>query len=154
MDTRLKDILSRCLLLDLETGPTGEIHKIGAVYQDRSFRREGRFETHTALAELDVFARDAELVLGHNLLGHDLHSLRALSPALTLLKRHVVDTLFLSPLVFPENPYHRLVKNYKLVRATTADPVADCQLAAQVFSEQWEELARRAGAGDGDLLSL
>jgi len=27
-----------------------------------------------------------------------------------------VDTLVLSPLCFPENPYHRLVKDYKLVR--------------------------------------
>ena len=151
MDTRLTDILSRSLLLDLETGPTGEIRKIGAVHGDRVFRREGSFDARTALAELDRFAADAELVLGHNLLGHDLHALRARMPALTLLKRHVVDTLFLSPLVFPENPYHRLVKDYKLVRATVADPVEDCRLAARIFCEQWEELARRAESGAGSV---
>jgi hypothetical protein len=31
VDQRLDAFLSRCLLLDLETGPTGEIRKIGAL---------------------------------------------------------------------------------------------------------------------------
>lgn len=154
MDTRLQDILTRSLLLDLETGPTGSIHKIGAICGDQTFIRQGRFDLDRSLADLSAFATDATLILGHNLLGHDLHMLRALAPALDLLRRPVVDTLFLSPLVFPENPYHRLVKDYKLVRATLSDPVADCRLAAQVFSEQWDELTRRAVAGDLDLLSL
>ncbi|WP_043756020.1 RecQ family ATP-dependent DNA helicase [Imhoffiella purpurea] len=154
MDTRLQDLLDRSLLLDLETGPGGEIHKIGAVHGDRTFYRQVGSDPHRALQELDAFAADAELAVGHNLLGHDLHRLRALSPALRLLDRPVVDTLFLSPLVFPENPYHRLVKNYKLVRATVSDPLADCHLAAQVLTEQWEELERRSAAGDSDLLAL
>ncbi|EGV28461.1 ATP-dependent DNA helicase, RecQ family [Thiorhodococcus drewsii AZ1] len=153
MDARFKDLLNRCLLLDLETGPNGEIHKIGAVQADRTFYRQVGTDPHRALQELDAFAADAELALGHNLLGHDLHRLRALAPALKLLDRPVVDTLFLSPLVFPENPYHRLVKDYKLVRATVSDPLADCHLAAQIFAEQWEELARRSAA-DADLLGL
>ena len=110
MDPRLNDFLSRALLLDLETGPNGALHKIGAVRDGATFLRQGRFDERAALADLDRFAAGAELVLGHNLLGHDLHCLRARQPALALLQRRVVDTLFLSPLAFPENPYHRLVK--------------------------------------------
>ncbi|MBS1201592.1 MAG: ATP-dependent helicase, RecQ family, partial [Chromatiaceae bacterium] len=154
VDPRLDDFLSRCLLLDLETGPNGEIHKIGAIRGERTFIRQGRFDQRSALAELEAFASSAQLVLGHNLLGHDLYALRAREPALSLLKRRVVDTLFLSPLVFPENPYHRLVKDYKLVRDAVSDPVADCRLAGQVFREQWAELARRGAGPDRGLLSL
>jgi ATP-dependent DNA helicase RecQ len=154
VDPRLNDFLSRALLLDLETGPNGALHKIGAVRDGATFLRQGRFDERAALADLDRFAAGAELVLGHNLLGHDLHCLRARQPALALLQRRVVDTLFLSPLAFPENPYHRLVKDYKLVRDTVADPVADCRLAELVFREQWGEFARRALGGEAGLLAI
>ncbi len=153
-DPRLSDFLSRALLLDLETGPTGEVYKIAAIRGESTFERQGHFDAAAALADLDRFAADAELLLGHNLLGHDLHCLRARAPALDLLKRRVVDTLFLSPLAFPENPYHRLVKDYKLVRDSVAEPLADCRLAERVFREQWDELARRAATGESGLLAL
>ncbi len=155
MDSRLDDFLARVLLLDLETGPNGEIHKIGAVCGAwETFLRQGRFDERSALADLERFAAGSTLVLGHNLLGHDLHALRARQPALDLLQRPVVDTLFMSPLAFPENPYHRLVKDYKLVRDSVSDPLADCRLAAQVFREQWAEFARRAAGGEEGLLAL
>jgi ATP-dependent DNA helicase RecQ len=151
-------LIEQALLLDLETGADGEVHKIGAMRGGREFRREGRFELSAALDALTAFAGDAPYVVGHNLLGHDLPTLRALAPALTLLGRPIVDTLYLSPLAFPQNPYHRLVKDYKLVRDSVADPVADCRLAAQVLREQGEALARRladgADAADVDLLAV
>ena len=51
-----------------------------------------------------------------------------LFPELELLRLPVVDTLELSPLAFPENPYHRLVKDYKLVSDARNDPRRDAQL--------------------------
>ncbi|MGR9117164.1 MAG: hypothetical protein ACU85E_15505, partial [Gammaproteobacteria bacterium] len=92
------------------------------------------------LAELDEFAAEADLLLGHNLLQHDLPVCRAVSPQLGVLAKPVVDTLFLSPLAFPENPYHRLVKNYKLVRDSLNDPLADARLADSLFHDQWEAM--------------
>ncbi|MGB5833024.1 MAG: RecQ family ATP-dependent DNA helicase, partial [Thiohalocapsa sp.] len=153
------DQLLRCaLLLDLETGADGAIHKIGAIRNGREFRRQGAFNLRRALAELELFAGDAEFVIGHNLLGHDIPTLRALAPALEqvggLLQRRIVDTLYLSPLAFAENPYHRLVKDYKLVRDSVADPVADCRLAERILREQFDELGRRAALGETDLISL
>jgi len=147
-------LLRRALLLDLETGPDGAIHKIGAVRGERELRIQGRFEQDRALAQLADFAAGADYVIGHNLLGHDLPTLRAQAPALALLARRIVDTLYLSPLAFPQNPYHRLVKNYKLVRDSVADPVADCHLAARVLREQLDELTRRAALGERDLLGV
>ena len=168
IDDLLDSWLDRALLLDLETGPSGCVHKIGATIGGpgpgpgpgaerggvREFRREGRFALGRALEDLTDFAGDAETVIGHNLLGHDLPTLRALAPTLGLLGRPIVDTLYLSPLAFPQNPYHRLVKDYKLVRDSLADPVADCRLAAQVLREQCEEFARRLAADEREAALL
>ena len=150
----LDPLIECALLLDLETGQDGQIHKIGALRDGRELRIQGRFDLERALAQLGDYAAGAEFVIGHNLLGHDLPRLRALAPALELLGGKVIDTLYLSPLAFPQNPYHRLVKDYKLVRDSLADPVADCHLAEQVLREQYDELARRAAASDAERAQL
>ena len=144
--------LSRTLLLDLETTPENpsRILKVGAVLGDRTFFVQGRFHLGDALAELDRLARGAERVLGHNLLDHDLPVLRRVAPGLRLHTLPVVDTLTLSPLAFPANPYHRLVKDYKLVRRSVNDPVADARLAARLFQDQWTSFAET----DPELLAL
>lgn len=136
-----KDFVENCLLLDLETNERDEIFHIGAVYRERTLERKGRFSLSAALSELDELADSAGYLLGHNLLGHDLPCLAALAPHLRLLQKPVVDTLYLSPLAFPENPYHRLVKNYKLIRDSLNNPVADARLAASVFNDQWQSFA-------------
>ncbi len=148
----VESFLQRCLVLDLETGADRQILKIGALLpsgaegspgggQTKDFLRQGSFDVEAALEELDRRAAGGDFVLGHNLLGHDLQVLRAGFPALTLLSKPVVDTLYLSPLAFPENPYHHLVKDYKLVRHSLNDPVADARLAAKVFRDQWQSFA-------------
>lgn len=149
----LKELLSKSLCLDLETTHEGKIFKIGAVFQEHTFEKQGRFNLKEALLELDQFGADATYVLGHNLLGHDLPLLEALSPQLTLLKKPVIDTLYLSPLAFPENPYHRLVKDYKLVRDSINDPVADARLASSVLNDQWESFIT-LGKANHDILSF
>jgi ATP-dependent DNA helicase RecQ len=91
----INEFLDKCLLLDLETDGS-KLYHIGAVYSGQVFERKGRFDTQTALKELDRFADGAEYVLGHNLLGHDLPVLESLAPNLTILQKPVVDTLYLS----------------------------------------------------------
>ena len=147
------DFIAKCLLIDLETTGNKSIHHIGALFGGNKFERSGRFDIAKALSELDAFAAGADFILGHNLLGHDLPILVSLAPGLSLLRKPVVDTLYLSPLAFPANPYHRLVKDYKLVRDSINDPVADARLAASVFCDQWESFASLAKAG-GDVLSF
>jgi RecQ family ATP-dependent DNA helicase len=146
--------LKRCLLLDLEASrPAGDgdagpprVYRVGAMAGDGGeiLDRKGRFRLDAALDKLARMARRADRVLGHNLLGHDLEVLRALAPSHPLLEKPVVDTLYLSPLAFPENPYHHLVKDYKLVRQSRNDPVADARLAAKLFRDQWASFARMA----------
>ena len=138
----LDDLISRTLLLDIETTKSGKVYKIGAVLNERVVATAVESSTRETLHEIDHLSSAAEFVLGHNLLGHDFPVLQSTYPQLTFLKKPVIDTLYLSPLAFPQNPYHRLVKDYKLVRSSVSDPVADAKLAASVFRDQWESFLK------------
>jgi len=130
-------ILSQSLLLDLETHLVAEkLLKVGAVLGERSLFLKGRFSLKDVLRSLDGLSKDAKYVLGHNLLDHDLLVLKQQIPSLHLHTLPVIDTLFLSPIAFPENPYHQLVKDYRLVSTALNDPVNDAQNAAQVFRDE------------------
>ena len=96
-----------------------------------------------SVQKLDDLAEGASFILGHNLIAFDLPHLAAAKPDLKLLKLPVVDTLRLSPLAFPRNPYHRLVKHYQdggLKRGRINDPELDSRLALEVFADQREAL--------------
>jgi ATP-dependent DNA helicase RecQ len=133
-------LLRRALFLDLEVSQSGRILKIGAVLGERTFVRAGPFSLAEGLGELSVLAGSAHCVLGHNLARHDLRVLRETTPRHPLLGLPVIDTLILSPIAFPENPYHRLVKDYKLVRESVNDPVADARQAALLFGDEFQSL--------------
>jgi len=136
-DAQLSELLNRSLLLDLETTRSGRVRHIGAVLNGHVFEKKERAGSAATLKKLDEVAGGADFVLGHNLLGHDFPILKSSSPWLRILQKPVIDTLYLSPIAFPQNPYHRLVKDYKLVRATINNPVEDAKLAASVFKDQW-----------------
>ena len=140
----ISELVKRTLLLDLETTRTGKIRHVGAVFGSNIFEKDQRAGSREVLKALDALAENADFVLGHNLLGHDFPILKAVSPKLEILQKPVIDTLYLSPVAFPQNPYHRLVKNYKLVRATVSSPVEDAKLALSVFRDQWESFVSSA----------
>ncbi|MGR8934973.1 MAG: RecQ family ATP-dependent DNA helicase [Gammaproteobacteria bacterium] len=133
--------LQRVCSVDLESNENGEVFALGAAFGSETLLRKAPFTLGRVLAELHEFAADAAYLLGHNLLRHDLPICRALAPDAKVLTKPAVDTLFLSPLAFPENPYHRLVKDYKLVRDALNDPLADARLAVRLFRDQWQALS-------------
>ena len=142
----------RCLSLDLEVGKEdGRIHAFGAVRGDTGHWYQGSGSA-AELTRLDALADGVSFLLGHNLIEFDLPYLRAAKPDLRLLDLPVIDTLRLSPLAFPRNPYHRLVKHYQdgaLVRGRINDPELDARLALAVFGEQRVALSK----ADPDLLT-
>ena len=99
------------------------------------------------LARLDDLADGVSFLLGHNLIAFDLPHLAAALPGLQLLKLPAVDTLRLSPLAFPRNPYHHLVKHYqdgRLKRGRVNDPELDSRLALEVFRDEQAALKETA----------
>ena len=133
----------RRLSLDLEVGKEdGRIRAFGAVRGDTGQGYSGSGSA-AALAKLDELADGASFVLGHNLIAFDLPHLKAAKPELQLLTLPAVDTLRLSPLAFPRNPYHHLVKHYQdggLKRGQVNDPELDSRLALELFGDQRKAL--------------
>jgi ATP-dependent DNA helicase RecQ len=131
----------QCLCLDIETSTDAEVqvHKMAAWRADtgKYSAFQGRFSAVKIRTELDELSQGASFLLGHNVTGHDLPVLAKLYPGLALHRLPVIDTLWLSPLAFPQNPYHSLVKDYKLVKDTCNDPLKDAQLSFRLFNDQF-----------------
>ena len=139
MDTTIAEFLNSCLVFDIEINEKNRVYSLGAVLGESIFRTPvGRSVSQSVLEEFNEFGRSAEYIIGHNILAHDIPKLQELAPDLAVLAKPAIDTLYLSPLAYPANPYHRLVKNYQLVRDSLSDPVEDAKLAGRVFAEQWE----------------
>jgi ATP-dependent DNA helicase RecQ len=132
----LKRFLSDPLIIDFEATPDGELFHIGAVFNGRIFNEENISNPVPALQRLSKFAQGATCVLGHNIIRHDLALAHDLCPNAAILSLIAIDTLVLSPLAFPENPYHRLIKGYKLLSASKNNPVADAKLSMVLFEDQ------------------
>lgn len=126
---------SRYVFVDIEVGlKDHKIHDIGAL------RWDGAVYHSANKRELMDFLKDVGFVCGHNIINHDVKYLFVEGTCRYLL----VDTLFMSPLLFPERPYHRLLKDDKLVSEQMNNPVNDCEKARDLLMDEiarWEELS-------------
>ena len=136
---------ARCLCLDIETARQDRLvlREIGAFRPDLDARLKLSGNAPDLSARLDALTQDAAFVLGHNVIAFDQPALAVLHPALALHRLPLIDTLELSPIAFPQNPYHRLVKDYKLCTTTRNDPVQDAELAYALFLDQRAALQAR-----------
>ena len=126
---------SRCAFIDVEVGMNDHrIHDIGALKCDGAiFHSANR-------SELLAFLKDVDFVCGHNIIHHDAKYLFGDVAHQWML----VDTLYVSPLLFPERPYHHLLKDDKLVSDQANNPVNDCEKAYDLLMDevaQWEALS-------------
>ena len=120
--------------VDVEVGVKDHaIHDIGAI------RHDGQTFHKVSRDELLGFIADIDYVCGHNIIHHDARYLFKDRP----IRQFLVDTLYISPLMFPERPYHRLIKDDKLLVDQLNNPVNDCEKARDLlFDEisQWKSL--------------
>ena len=149
----------KSLIFDLEVAPgksdqTDRIFMVGALRPDTGAELERKVEKDLAqaLAALDDLGHGASFVLGHNVVSHDLPILKQQAPQLALHQLPVVDTLLLSPLAFPQNPYHRLVKDYKLIRDSLNSPLSDCHSTLTLFNDQRQAFSSLNNTHQAELL--
>jgi len=136
---KITTVLHQSVLVDLEIHPeTQQLLKIGAWRPEGHTKLyyDGRFNRSDALAALFEFIRSSHFIIGHNIQSHDWAYLMKADPHFSQLKDRLIDTLILNPLAFPENPYHHLVKDYKIQRESINDPVEDCKQTAKLFKDQ------------------
>lgn len=134
------------LCVDAEISPPdrGRIFLLGAVRSDdgRALSLGARRSTvDEVILRLDGLTSGARFLVGHNLKRHDRPALQAQFPGLALLRLPVLDTLELSALAFPTNPYHRLVKGYKLCSDARNDPLKDARLTLDLLADEIDALA-------------
>ncbi len=142
----------RCISVDLEVGRRDKrIFALAAVDQETgaalTFTEENlrTIGQSAALAQLDDFVEAGDCLVGHNLIDFDMRHLEAAAPQMRMLRLPVLDTLRLSPLAFPANPYHKLVKHYRdggLVRGQINNPELDARQALDLLADEREALSR------------
>ena len=103
-----------------------------------AIREDGAVMHSRSKAEFDVFVSKCDVICGHNIINHDLKYM-------TLDNNPtIVDTLFLSPLLFPQRPYHHLVKDDKLQVDELNNPVNDSMKARDLLNDEvaaWSQLS-------------
>lgn len=87
------------------------------------------------------FINGSDFIVGHNIVWHDLKYLSPLLMAAHVDVAQVIDTLYLSPLLFPMRPYHNLVKDDKLQRDELNNPLNDAKKAKELFDDECSAFA-------------
>ncbi|MGY6522178.1 MAG: RecQ family ATP-dependent DNA helicase [Mongoliitalea sp.] len=113
--------------LDIEVDPqSGKLLDFGAIHGDGSAFHGSNIH------KFQEFVGNPTFVCGHNILTHDLPYLQKKGLHFT----HVIDTLYLSPLLFPRKPYHKLVKDDKLQSDSLSNPLNDAIKAKDLFHDE------------------
>ena len=121
-------------IVDVEVGlKDHKIHDIGAL------RHDGAIYHNASKEKFFEFLNDTDYICGHNIIHHDAKYLFTDN----ICHQILVDTLYVSPLLFPERPYHRLVKDDKLLSEQLNNPVNDCEKAKDLLLDEiarWNSL--------------
>lgn len=125
---------SRYAFVDVEVGLKDKrIHDIGILRWDGA-------KYHSADKRAAIsFLEDVDFVCGHNVIHHDMKYLLGDEAQ----RWQLVDTLYMSPLLFPERPYHHLLKDDKLMNEQMNNPVNDCEKACDLLMDEiakWKAL--------------
>lgn len=116
--------------LDTEIDSKAKILDIGCVRHDDAIFHSNSIE------KLIRFLDGSEFLCGHNIIDHDLKHLRKTSYEQKFDVFKPIDTLYLSPLLFPHKPYHKLLKDDKLLTEELNNPVNDSKKARELFYDE------------------
>lgn len=84
------------------------------------------------------FLNGTEFLCGHNIINHDLKYIHEAASEVGIHPSNIIDTLHLSPLLFPAEPYHRLLKDDKLQYDEENNPLNDSIKARDLFYDERE----------------
>lgn len=117
--------MAKIAFIDLEIDGKGRILDIGGVKNGLSF--------HSArIPEFADFVSDCDCLCGHNIIEHDIKYLKPF-----LRKEYIlIDTLYLSPLLFPQKPYHKLLKDDKILTEELNNPLNDSLKAQSLYEDE------------------
>lgn len=116
---------------DIEIEPNKkEILDIGGIMGD------GNSFHSSSLADFIKFVQGSDYLCGHNIFNHDLKYIQNDMDAAGINDLKFIDTLYLSPLLFPCRPYHALLKDDKLQTEDINNPLNDSIKAKDLFYDE------------------
>ncbi|WP_458625986.1 RecQ family ATP-dependent DNA helicase [Winogradskyella sp. PC D3.3] len=123
-------MINKVLYIDIETTENGKIKDVGALFNGQELHEN-------QLIKLESWINQAEYICGHNIVTHDIPLLENVLGNGIFRNKKIVDTLLWSPLLFSDNPYHKLVKGYKIVNDSDYNnPLSDCKLTKELLSDE------------------
>ena len=123
--------MSRIVFVDTEVDLSGrKVLDAGGI-------TDGGAQYHGPLSyDFVKFMQGSEFACGHNILGHDIKYIGTQLLNAGISPDHVIDTLYLSPLLFPKRPYHALLKDDKLQTDELNNPLNDSRKAMDLFNDE------------------
>jgi ATP-dependent DNA helicase RecQ len=101
-----------------------------------SVKDNGNTFHSNSIADFIKFLNGTEFICGHNILNHDILYIDKAVTDAKVNSENIIDTLFLSPLLFPTKPYHALLKDDKLQTEDTNNPLNDSIKAKDLFFDE------------------
>ena len=101
--------MNEIIFIDTEIGKNDKkLYEFGAVFKDDSIKTN-------EISKADFFLKkhSFKFVCGHNFIDHDGIYLSSTILNDNLKDKNIIDTLFLSMLLFPNKKTHKLLKPYK-----------------------------------------
>jgi ATP-dependent DNA helicase RecQ len=116
--------------------------KSGKILDIGSVKNNGSSFHKPAVAEFIQFLNGTQFICGHNIFNHDLRYLGKAVQAAGIDPADIIDTLFLSPLLFPTAPYHALLKDDKLQSDDANNPLNDSIKARDLLYDEVDAFSR------------
>lgn len=117
--------------VDTEIEPkSGKILDIGSINGD------GNSFHSNSISDFIKFLNGTDFICGHNIINHDLLYIQKAVTDANVNSANIIDTLFLSPLLFPTKPYHALLKDDKLQTEDFNNPLNDSIKAKDLFFDE------------------
>lgn len=116
---------------DIEVSATDkQLLDIGCILSDDSAFHKNQPQ------EFTQFVAQCDFICGHNIVAHDLTYLQKHFGNIEWGNHKAIDTLLLSPLLFPKQPYHRLLKDDKVQTDELNNPLNDARKARDLFYDE------------------
>ncbi|EPH10089.1 RecQ family ATP-dependent DNA helicase [Campylobacter ureolyticus ACS-301-V-Sch3b] len=121
--------MNEIIFIDTEIGKNDKkLYEFGAVFKDDSIKTN-------EILKADFFLKkhSFEFVCGHNFIDHDGIYLSSTILNDNLKDKFIIDTLFLSMLLFPNKKTHKLLKPYKTTLNIQNNPLGDAFQTKALF---------------------
>jgi ATP-dependent DNA helicase RecQ len=116
---------------DIEVSITGkQLLDIGCILSDESGFHKNQ------PGEFEQFIAQSDFICGHNIIAHDLPFLQKYFGNAGWGLNRAIDTLLFSPLLFPKQPYHHLLKDDKIQTEERNNPFNDAKKARDLFFDE------------------